>query len=169
MIEEQAELSVTRRQIEERLAELEPDSEGSEGAKPSFKREPLFLRLQLGVLDLFERVARELGPKARLEVIRHDPPAPEISVRLSPANPGAARVEAFPDAEDTVYLGLGVAGWVETLGRQLAHHPWRCQDRGWEGMVFRGCLFDDTGSPRTRAVAPGRSRGRRHPVFIRLS
>ena len=111
---DRVDLSLTRRQIEERLAELEPDAAGRQGAKPTFKREPLFLRLQLGVLDLFERAARELGPKARLEIIRHDPPAPEMSVRLSPTNPEAARVEAYPGDEDTVYFGLGVAGWVET-------------------------------------------------------
>lgn len=47
-----------RRELEERLAELKPASPEAEAAKPAFKREVQFLYLQLGALDLFERVSR---------------------------------------------------------------------------------------------------------------
>jgi hypothetical protein len=111
MTDEVVESSETRRKLQERLDEL-VRGDGREGAKPRPK-EAQFLRMQLGVLDLFSRVDQELGSKAKLEVIRHGAPAPEISVRLSPTNPGAARIEAHLDPEDTVYLGLGIAGWME--------------------------------------------------------
>lgn len=117
MSDERMDLSDARRELEERLAELEPSSPEAEAARPAFKRETQGLHIQLGVLGLFERVGRELGQNARLEVIRHDPPASERSLRLTPTNPGAARIECHLEPDDTIYLSVGVAGWLEMWAR----------------------------------------------------
>jgi hypothetical protein len=49
-----------------------------------------------------------------LTVAQGDPSQYDLELRLKPSNPRAAPISGYLDPPDTLHLGVGVAGWVET-------------------------------------------------------
>jgi hypothetical protein len=102
---EQEALSDLRRELTEELDALSPDL-------PDYSKAIEYNQLHLGVLELMDRLSKELAGRAILTLTRVHSGGPQWMYELKPRNPNAVRIRVYPES-DTVYLGIGVAGWQE--------------------------------------------------------